>query len=96
MEESPIAAVYAAWFRRDDWQEVKALSVGLPDTYDEWHAKASQFAKTFEEGGGRLERVILTAADIRRAYLETGERVDSNARSQLAMIIGEERESKGH
>lgn len=96
MSDSLPAIYCCAWYRRDDWNEIKSLSVGLPDTYDEWHASAMEFIQSMEKRGQHVEKVILTAADIRRAHLEAGERLDSNARSQLAMIIGEERESKGH
>ncbi len=96
MKESAIAAIYAAWFREDEWDEIQSMSVGLPHSYSEWNARAVETLNAFEQQGYVIQKVILTAADIRRDFEMRGEQIDGQRRQELAVIIGDQRESKGH
>ena len=55
-----------AWFRREDYPAIKALSPddeNLPDTFDEWLEIADKQVKAQEALGGAVEKVIVVPAE---------------------------------
>jgi hypothetical protein len=38
MERSNVSVIALAWFRPEEWHEIKRICPDLPDTYEEWLA----------------------------------------------------------
>jgi hypothetical protein len=74
-----------AWFRPEEWQELKRICPDLQDTYEEWLANVQA---PIEAMGSPLKdqvvKVVLTADELRKWKRATGREVDSKARARLA------------
>jgi hypothetical protein len=95
-ENSVVAAYYVAWFRPDEWREVKLACPDLHDTYEEWHTNAEAGVLAFAAQGDHVEKVILTADELGRRERATGRKVDPRDRMIMAVEIGKERNSTSH
>lgn len=97
MEHSNIALAAVAWFRPDEWDDLKRLCPDLQDTYEEWVVSAEA---GIENLGSPLKeqvvKVILTVDELRQWKRATGRKIDSKVRAELAMKIAAERNSTRH
>ncbi|WP_257168392.1 hypothetical protein [Bradyrhizobium sp. SRS-191] len=74
-----------AWFKREEWNEVKQICPDLHDTYDEWLANAEAVADGLASlDGHQVIKAILTADELRRWKRATGREVVGKVRSRLA------------
>lgn len=81
-----IAQAAAAWFRREEWDEVKRLCVDdLQDTFDDWLRDAEAQLAAHAAEGLLIEKVIVTPDDIRRRQRSTGRKVNANGRAKIAI-----------
>jgi hypothetical protein len=75
-----------AWYRPEEWADLKLICPDLHDTYEEWLASAQAtiegLSSTFKE---QVVRVVLTADELRQWKRATGRKVDGKVRSQLAV-----------
>ena len=91
-----MARVYAAWFERSDWKEIKRLCADdLQDTFDEWLSDAQAGVKGVAAQGFLVEKIILTPDDIRQRQSATGRKVNASDRAQLATAKGLEADNRG-
>jgi hypothetical protein len=88
MERSNISMIAVAWFRTDEWRQIKRLCPDLQDTYAEWLANAEAGIDAL---GSPLKeqaiKVILTVDELRKLKRSTGSKVDAKARANLAVRI---------
>src|ERR1039457_1089938 len=67
MERSNISMIAVAWFRPDEWRQIKRVSPDLQDTHAEWLANAEAGIEAF---GSPLKeqviKVILTVDELRK------------------------------
>lgn len=73
-----------AWFEREDWPEIKKLTAGLQDTFDEWLAAAEQGIADVTAQGFIVQKVILKPSDLRQQYRATGRKIDGAGRAKMA------------
>ncbi|UFZ05417.1 hypothetical protein LQG66_03620 [Bradyrhizobium ontarionense] len=86
MTKEPSTIMIAlAWYRPEEWEDIKQICPDLHDTYEEWLASAQA---TIEGLGSPLKeqvvKVVLTADELRKWKRATGRKVDGKVRSQLA------------
>jgi hypothetical protein len=93
---SIVANYFLAWFRPDEWREVKLICPDLHDTYEEWHANAEAGVSAFEAQGDHIEKVILTADELGRRERAIGRKIDQSERMSMAAEIGSKRNSTSH
>lgn len=93
----PTISIAAAWFRRQDYDAVKALAPhdpNLPDAFDEWLDLATQQLAQLEAEGVVVEKVVVEprqfAAWCRRRKVEP----DQHARAAYA--VDRARRQRGH
>lgn len=96
-DESNVSLVAVAWFRPEEWDQLKRVCSGLQNTYEEWLANAEAGI----EGLGspmkdHVVKIILTADELRKRKRATGRKIDSKERSRLAMLIAFERYKTRH
>jgi hypothetical protein len=88
MERSNISMIAVAWFRLDEWRQIKRLCPDLQATYAGWLANAEA---GIEALGSPLKeqavKVILTVDELRKWKRSTGSKVDARARAELAVRI---------
>ncbi|CCD89530.1 conserved protein of unknown function [Bradyrhizobium sp. ORS 285] len=73
-----------AWFKREEWDEVKQICPDLHDTYDEWLADAEAVVDSLASlEGHQVVKTILTVDELRRWKRATGREVDGSAKSRL-------------
>jgi hypothetical protein len=75
-----------AWFRKEDWAEVKQLCApdDLQDTYEEWLANAQKGLKAAGLAEHDIQKVILTPKVLRDWKAANGGEITSGVRSMLA------------
>jgi hypothetical protein len=85
MLEKP-AAIPVAWFRREDYQRVRALSNDeMAPTFEEWEAKMLDRMTRLAAGGVPGEKVIIDPNDLLEFAKRTNApRIDTNLRAQCA------------
>ncbi|MGJ4953189.1 hypothetical protein [Bradyrhizobium sp. HKCCYLS20291] len=79
-----ISRIALAWFKREEWDDIRRICPDLHDTYDEWLVSVQ---KTIDELGSLnadLVKVVLTASELRKWQRATGRKVDGRVRSHLA------------
>ena len=88
MEQSNTIRMAAAWFRPDEWRQIKRVCPDLQDTHAEWLSNAEAGIEAF---GSPLKeqviKVILTVDELRKWKRSTGRKVDARARAELAVRI---------
>ncbi|MGJ4941381.1 hypothetical protein ACQR1W_12475 [Bradyrhizobium sp. HKCCYLS1011] len=86
MEQPDTPVIAMAWYRPEEWADLRRLCPDLDDTYEEWLAQAEA---AIEELGGSLNmqivKTLLTADELRRWKRATGREVTGKIRSQLAV-----------
>ena len=94
---SSIAVIAVAWFRPDEWEDLKRICPDLLDTYEEWLATAVTSIAAIESPyKEQIVKIILTAEDLRRWQQSTGQRVDARARSQIAARLARKNMGSAH
>jgi hypothetical protein len=83
----PIRTIGIAWYRREDWGEVRKLFVDrdtLPATYDEWLAEAEEVLENLIEQGYLVERAYIDPRQFAVWCAMRGLDLDARARSRFA------------
>ncbi|MEH2562613.1 hypothetical protein [Bradyrhizobium sp. AZCC 2289] len=97
MERSNVSVVALAWFRREEWNELKRICPDLHDTYEEWLADAQA---GIEALGSPLKdqvvKVILTVDELRKWKRATGREIDGKVRARLAVKGANQTNSTRH
>jgi hypothetical protein len=97
MERSNVSVIAVAWFRPEEWPDLKRLCPDLQDTYQEWLANAEA---GIEALGSPLKeqvvKIILTVDELRQWKRATGRKVDSKVRSNLAAKAGAKNNRTSH
>ena len=82
---SLVSLIAVAWFRADEWDQLKRICPDLQDSYEEWLANASA---GIEALGSPLKeqvvKVVLTVDELRQWERSSGRKVDAKARAELA------------
>jgi hypothetical protein len=79
-----------AWFRPEEWHELKRISPDLDDTYEEWLAKVHDIIEAMGSSlKDQVVKVVLTADALRKWKRATGREVDSRVRARLAAKVAE-------
>jgi hypothetical protein len=76
-----------AWFVREDWDEIKRLCIGVPNSYDEWLTRAEAAVLAMLSHGLSVEKVVLRPSLLRRRQRVTGRKVDGRGRAALAAKV---------
>ncbi|WP_315737763.1 MULTISPECIES: hypothetical protein [unclassified Bradyrhizobium] len=85
MNIEPTLEIALAWFKPEEWEDIRRICPDLHDTYEEWLASAQEVIDTIgSRSDERIVKVILTAAELRKWQRATGRKVDGRVRSQLA------------
>jgi hypothetical protein len=83
---SNVSLIAVAWFRPEEWSDLKRLCPDLQETYGDWLANAEA---GIEALGSPLKeqvvKIILTVEELRNWQRATGRKVDSKARANLAI-----------
>jgi hypothetical protein len=88
MERSNISMIAVAWFRPDEWRQIKRVCPDLQATYAEWLANAEAGIEAFGSPlKEQIVKVILTVDELRKLKRSTGRKVDARARADLAVRI---------
>ena len=97
MERSNISMFAVAWFRPDEWRQLKRVCPDLQATYAEWLANAEA---GIEALGSPLKeqavKVILTLDELRKLKRSTGRKVDASARADIAARIAHKKHGTQH
>ena len=66
MKRSNVSVIALAWFRPEEWHEIKRICPDLPDTYEEWladvHAAIEAMGSPLKD---EVVKVVLTADALR-------------------------------
>ncbi|WP_407157000.1 hypothetical protein [Bradyrhizobium sp. STM 3557] len=91
MVEQPDDSIIAvAWYKPEEWADIRRLCPDLHGTYQEWLADAEAMIESLSKSiEGQVMKVDLTVDELRRWKRATGREVDSKVRSQLAMKAAE-------
>ncbi|GLH75222.1 hypothetical protein SSBR45G_01300 [Bradyrhizobium sp. SSBR45G] len=86
MDSEQDMQIALAWYRPEEWDDIKLICPDVHDTYEEWLASAQN---TIDALGSPLKdnvvKVVLTASELRKWKRATGRKVDAKVRSQLAV-----------
>ena len=85
-----------AWFRREDWFELKGICVDLQDTYDEWLANAESNVAALDDVADLVDKVVLTLDRLRQHYQAIGRKLDAKERADIAFKLAMERSRIRH
>ena len=96
MKKSNIAGIAVAWFRADEWHELKTLCPDLQNTYEEWLRNAEAGIDALGPLENPVEKVILTIDQLRDWKRATGRKIDSKVRAQLAIMDLQKRSATRH
>jgi hypothetical protein len=91
----PRTPLCIAWFRRDDWDELKRLCPpgDLEDTYDEWLNDTKIRLVVMDLSEHDIEKVVLTPGDLREWQIANGGNIDTEMRGRLAVEIATKRQN---
>jgi len=87
MVERTIRAIGIPWYRREDWDALRALFVDaakLPATYEKWLRKAEHAEKQFKRQGAITERINLDPVEFSLWCVDRGTDLDAAARMNFA------------
>ena len=96
MKRSKVAGIAVAWFRQDEWDELKKICPDLQNTYEEWLRDAEAGIEGLGSLKDQVEKIILTVDELRNWKRATGRKVDSKVRAQLATRALQERSATRH
>ena len=77
-----------AWFRREDYPAIKALSpteYNLPDTFDEWNEIATSQVAEMESNGMLVEKVIINPQEFALWCKTRNVKPDGPSRARFAI-----------
>jgi hypothetical protein len=96
MIETPIRHI-VAWFRPEDWEELKILCPdGLHDTYEEWFENVQAGLKGLGVTEDDIEKSILTPNDLKNWQASNVGPIDSMVRAHLAVELAMQRRETRH
>jgi hypothetical protein len=87
MSQIPVRAIGIAWYRREDWDELRRLFVDtdvLPDTYNSWLSVAEKLVQNITRQGGIAEKVYIEPREFARWCAVRGLDIDAKARTRYA------------
>lgn len=87
MSDSEKIAVAMAWYRREQWPLLLAVSADadkLEPTYEEWLAFASRQIRDLESRGIRVQKIDVELGALTRWCQSEGRAVDGEARAEYA------------
>ena len=93
---SGVSMVAVAWFRADEWSELKRLCPDLQDTHEEWLANAEAGIATWGGRPEQIHKIILTVKDLIDFQKATGRKIDSKMRAELAVRLAHQRDGTRH
>ncbi|MGC2775289.1 MAG: hypothetical protein WA418_06575 [Bradyrhizobium sp.] len=94
MERSSMV-IALAWYRPEEWEDLKLICPDLHDTYEEWLASAQDTIEGLGPLKEQVVKVVLTADELRKWKRATGRKVDSKVRSQLAIKRARKTDDEG-
>jgi hypothetical protein len=93
-EMGPTVKFAVAWFRRDDWSELKRLCPDLEDTFGEWLAHTKIGLQVLKLSERDVDKVILTPDDLRDWRTANIGEINSQVRAKLAIEFAMKRREK--
>jgi len=87
MNSSNPLEVAMAWYRRDQWALLRALSVdgqSLEETYEAWFAFATKQVRDLEANGFLVHKIEVEIGALTRWCESEGRPVDGGARAEYA------------
>jgi hypothetical protein len=97
MNQSPNFKHIIAWFRPEDWEELKLYCPGdLQDTYEEWYEDVQRRLDRLGVTEDEVEKSILTPDHLRSWQATSGGKIDSRARALLAVELAIRRGETRH
>jgi hypothetical protein len=88
MREPENLGVAMAWYRREQWPLLRAMSADadkLEATYDEWEAFATKHMRDLEARGIRVQKIDVDVETLTRWCKREGRAVDGDARAEYAL-----------
>lgn len=82
-QQSETMVVAAAWYRPEEWADLKRLCPDLDDTYQDWLASAEKAIASLSDSF-EVVKTVLTVDELKRWNRATGREVTRKVRSQLA------------
>ena len=82
-----VDAIGVTWYRREDYERLKAMfkdGEKLPDTYEDWLAKAQVTVLTLAADRLRVERAYIDPETFPKWCEEKGLEMDADARTDFA------------
>lgn len=98
-EMSNPTKIAIAWYRKDDWAELKRLCPrpdDLHDTYEEWLANAQEGLKAAGFSEHDVLKVILTPEDLREWKAANGGEINSQVRAKLVLEAAAKHKDTSH
>src|SRR5262249_39107861 len=98
MREPPPIRHIIAWFRPEDWEELKLLCPpgDLQDTFEEWSENVQLGLAGLGVTEDDVEKSILTPDDLRNWQAENAGKIDSRVRAWLAVELAAQRRETRH
>lgn len=87
--------VAAAWYRPEEWADLKRLCPDLDDAYEDWLASAEKAIASLRERSFHVVKIVLTADELKRWKRATGREVTRKVRSQLASRLAKRDAARG-
>jgi len=87
MAQHVVRAVGFPWYRREDYERIRALMVDghtLPATFEKWFYAADKGARRLQDSGHIVERVHLDPDEFPEWCRQRGLDLDSEARRRFA------------
>jgi hypothetical protein len=81
----PDIVIAVAWYKPEEWADLRRLCPDLDDTYQEWLTGAETAIAGISSATEQVIKVVLTVDELRRWKRATGREVDAKVRSQLAV-----------
>jgi hypothetical protein len=85
-----------AWFRRDDWRDLRRLCPDLEDTFGEWLANTKIGLQALKLSERDVDKVILTPDDLRDWRAANIGEINSQVRAKLAIEFAMKRNRTSH
>ena len=95
----PVEIVGIAWYRRSDWDKLRALFVDsdkLPSTWDDWERRATAMERMAQEQGKRVVRAEIRPKHFADWCIRTGRQPDADARMAWGSEAAFAEHSKRH
>ena len=95
---TPVMRYTLAWFRPEDWEELKALCPpgDLHNTYEEWFENVKGGLKGLGVTEDEIEKSILTPDDLKNWQASNVGEIDSRVRAWLAVELASSRSNTRH